>query len=248
VENKPVGESEFMSKPPRSPRYRLIRRLSVVLVVLALVASGYLLYSKLTSNTAKNNSNAEKVLTLSDLDKPGVELNSKTSNASVENLTKELKAKIEKQITDKQNPIETVRTLVGLLCNTVNANRQNQCIDYITDFLTTKMDALKLSSELYGQPDELQITYWRAQFYVDLENNYKLIMDNKFTGSDSKPLNTTAEQLKYVKLYLAIAQNPANWGEPQISQEGGHTWYYYEYKNTNDFIELRKQLEAGGAK
>lgn len=246
MENESAERNEFM---PESPRYsrKFKRALIVVVCVLVVAAVGYIVVSKLTAPAVKNDSTTEKVLTLSDLDNAATSLTPQTSNASVENLMKELKAKIDTQIANKENPITTVRTLAGVLCSTVNADRPTQCVDYIKEFLDTKMDSLKVESDEYGQPDELQISFWRAQFYSDLIYNYEFIMNNKLNGSDGKPLNTTAEQLKYINLYLEVAQNPANWGEPQISIVDGHTWYNYDYKNTTDFIERRKQLETGDA-
>jgi hypothetical protein len=219
----------------------------IVIAVFVLAGVGYILISQYMNSAVKDDITTEKVLTVADLERPNAGINSKTSDASVDNLTKELKVKIDKQIADKVNPIETVITLIGVLCNTVNTNRQNQCVDYITEFLDTRMDALKLSSDVYGQPNELQITYWRAQFYGYLINNYEFIMNNKFTGSDGKLLDTTDEQLKYINLYLTIAQNPTNLGAPHTSVADGRIWYDYNYQDTDYFVERRKQLEAGGA-
>lgn len=242
-------QAEYTEPSPKATRHSRRRIVRVVFIVASVVlvvgVLGYVLVTKFI--TPKSNGSTEKVLTLSDLDNPATPLNSQTSDASVGNLAKDLKANIDVQIANKENPITNVRTLVGVLCSTANADRPTQCIDYILEFLSTKMDSLKLASEEYGQPDEFRITFWRAQFYEDLVYNYEFIMNNKFTGSDGEPLTTTTEQLKYINLYLEIAQNAANWGEPQISTQDGHTWYYYEYKQTNNFIERRQQLEAGGA-
>lgn len=247
MENKPIGSATPTPQPSNHPKRRFPWALRIAIIVVGVAAVlGYLFIPSLLNSNGKNTSNTGKVLTIDDLDKSDTELDGKTSDASVENLTKELKAKIEKQIANKENPIDTVMTLVGVLCSTANATRQNQCIEYITNFLDTKMDTLKLSSEEYGQPDALRIAYWQAKFYANLAYGYKFIMDNEFTGSGGKPVDTTAEQLKYVNLYLGTAQNSANWGEPQTSEEDGHTWYYYEYGDTDDFIEWREQLEAKG--
>lgn len=232
-------------KPPRRSRRWLVWVVLIVVGILAVGIASYFLITKLTA--PKNNTTAtEKVLTVNDLDNH-VEVSSGTSDASVDNLTKELEAKIDAQVAAKENPIATVTRLIDVLCTTANTSRPMQCIDYITKFLDTKMDTLKLKSDEYGQPDDLQVTYWRAQFYVQLANNYKLITDNNFADSDGKPLGTTADQLKYVKLYLDIAQNRANWGEPQTSSYDGHTWYLYSYSATDRFVEWRKELEARGA-
>ena len=245
---KTPGSIDSIPQSPKKPRRRFSWRLSAILLAIIVIAAvGYVFVPKLLHLGSNEDSGTNNVLTIDDLDKADVELGSNTSGASVENLTKQLKAKVEKQIADKQNPIDTVLTLVSMLRNTANAERQNEAIDYVTTFLDTKMDALKLDSDEYGTPDTLRTTYWRAQLYAHLVYSYKFIMDNQFTGSDGKPRNTASEQLKYVNLYLDIAQNSANWGEPQTSQEDGRTWYYYNYDHTEDFIELRDELKAGGA-
>lgn len=247
MENKPVGTLATIQKRKHSLKYQLLRGLFVVTTILAMAVLAYVIITKLTTTNSSDTPKAEGVLTVSDLGRAGVEIDSESSDASITNLTNELKAKIEKQIANNENPIDTVEILIGVLCNATNASRQNQCSEYIIDFLDNHMGALKLSSDTYGQPDELQITYWRAQFYADLANNYKFIMDNKFAGADGKARDTTTEQLKYVKLYLAIAQNSANWGDAQVSSADGHTWYYYEYKYTDDFTKRLTQLDTKGA-
>jgi hypothetical protein len=219
-----------------------MRRLLLVIVALAVIAVGYVLISKLTTT---NDSTTEKVLTSADLENPNVKLDSETSDASVENLTNELKAKIDKQIIAKENPFETVDQLASVLANTTNKSRQGQLPEFVQGFLAKHEDSLWFKTDS-GTPDQAQVNYWKAKLYAKLVYNYQFIMQNKFTGSDGKLIDTTKEQLKYIDLYLAIAQNHTNWGEPQISEEDGHTWYYYEYEATNDFIALRGQLEAGG--
>ena len=107
MENEPAVHIGSTPDSPLHIRYWLKHRLLLGVVVLVVVALGYVLISALTNTTGKDGS-TEKVLSISDLDNPNVELDSKTSDASVENLTKVLKAKIDKQIATKENPFETV--------------------------------------------------------------------------------------------------------------------------------------------
>lgn len=239
VENEPVV---YVGSKPKPQRHS--RKLFVVIIVLVAGALGYLLISKLISTITNNKSNTEKVLTINDLDNPNVKLDSTTSDASVENLTKVLQAKISKQIIAKENPFETVNQLAGVLANTTNKTRQDQLTSFLEDFLAKHEDALQFKADS-ETPDQAQVNYWKTELYAKLAYNYQYKMLNKFSGSDGKPIDTTAEQLKYVDLYLAIAQNPANWGKPQISEVDGHTWYYHDYNQTSDFIALREQLQTG---
>ena len=182
-------------------------------------------------------------LTIDDLDDPETVINGDLSDASVNNLSKQLKAKIDEQIANGENPIDTVRSLIGVLCNSANASRATQCVDYIKEFIDTKIDTLNLPSEDLGQPDEFQITRWRAQFYIDIASNYQFIMINELPGADGQPWDTTTEQIEYIDLYLEIAQNKANWGPPQTNDEG-RVWYFYEYNDVEYFVEWRNQLQA----
>lgn len=245
MENEPIGYTE---PTPTHPRRRSAKRplMIIVPVILAVIIAFGIYILIFNKPTDKDNSDTEKVLTVADLDNMDTQLNPDTSDASVENLTKELKAKIDKQIADKENPIETVRTTIAMLCNTANASRPTQCIDFINDFLNNKMDTLKLTSYEYGQPDELRMLQWRAQFYADLVYAYGSIGNNKVTASNGEPINVVAEQLRYIELYLEIAQNPANWGEPQTADDG-HLWYYYNYEEADSLIGLREQLMSGDA-
>lgn len=218
----------------------IIVTLTVVVVLLA-----SLFIFKLIIPLNKDSSNITKTLTSQDLDNPKVGLGSDTSDASVETLSKELKSSIDKQIANKQNPIDTLTTLVGVLCGTTNANRAYQCIDYIKEFLAAKMDTLRFSSDLYGEPDELQVTYWRAQLYADLVASYKLIMQNNFLRTDAKKKEAVTEQLKYIDLYLALAKDQHNWGMAQTTEDG-RTWYLYDYDNVEELTEWRAQLVSGG--
>ncbi len=212
-------------------------------IVLTILAFGAMY---VIQNTQKNKAGSDKVLSLADLDDPTVEVNSETSDKSVDNIVKELKAKINEQVAAKENPIETVRKLVGILCNTANAQRATQCIDYVKEFLDSKMDTLKLTSYEYGQPDKAQMNYWRAQFCADLAYGYEFIVNNNLMTADSKPIATVDDQLKYSNLYLEIAQNTANWGEPQVSESDGHTWYAHQYEHTDTFLQWREQLRGNG--
>ena len=240
-----------LQKSPSSVLRRIVDRrkrlkiVAIVSVILMALIGGYLLISRYLAD--RNVSGAEKVLSVADLEDASVDLSSRTPDSSVESLAKELKVKINKQIADKENPIETVRILVGVLCNTANAKRPTQCVDYVREFLDTKIDTLKLESDLYGKPEEAQINQWRAQFYADLAYGYQMIMNNKFTGPNGQPFDTTDEQFKYVNLYLEISQDPKNWGEAQTNEEDGRTWYFYDYPETQAFVEWREQLEAGGS-
>lgn len=218
---------------------------AVVIAVIVLGVGGYVLITKFI--IPKNTTTTEKVLTVSDLENnsPDVHLTPETSDASVDNLTKELKAKIDKQIADKENPIKTVQTLMSVLCNTANASRPAQCVDYIKDFLANKMDTLRLTSDYYGQPDDLQVAQWRAEFYSQLVYAYRS-MGQLSTGADGKSVDTTTEQLKYIGLYLEIAQNKANWGTPQTADDG-HTYYFYSYDDVSEIIEFRNQLTTNNA-
>ena len=239
MENKPVGQTDVESRPSKRTHRKLIIGLLIFVIILAGIAAWFVIISKHTDSK----DTTEKVLTIDDLNNAAIQLNAETPEASVDNLTNQLKAKIDKQIANKENPIDTVMEMTNVLCSTTSASRPLQCVDYIKDFLNTKMDALKLSSRRYGLPDELQITYWRAQLYIDLYSNYELIRSERFTGSDGQIIDVAKEELKYIDLYLAIAQNHINWGEPQTSSDG-RTWYFYEYQDINGLVELRDSLAA----
>lgn len=245
MKDKPAESADTTPQPSRSSRRRPTRKTYIVIVLIAvIVVAGFLFIPHLLNTRNDNDSNTTKVLTIDDLDDPKVELGSNTSDASVANLSKDLKSKIDKQIANKENPIDTLTTLVGVLCNTTNAGRSYQCVDYIKDFLDTKMETLKFNSDSYGQPDDLQITYWRAQLYVNLISSYKFIVQNNFADTDSKRTEAVSEQLKYIDLYLAIAQDAHNRGAPQTAEDG-RTWYFYNYDDVDDLTVWRAQLESG---
>jgi hypothetical protein len=234
----PQSPTPVVGQKPKSFRKWLLVGGGVVVV--AALAVGIFYFS--TGNVKENEKpNKDKVLTVEDLNNGSAELTSETSNASVDNLTKELKAKIDKKIAAKENPVDDVLQLAGVLSNTTNATRQDQLSDFVLDFLANHEDSLSFNSEEYGVPDQLYVNEWKAQLYLDLVSNYAFMMQNQFTGADGKPIDTTADQLKYLDLYLAIATDPANWGEPQTADDG-HVWYYHKYNDTEQFIEWRKLL------
>lgn len=218
--NKPTEVKPYVSRTihrQRSLAYKVV----VVGIVLGLVALGYIGISKIINNS--KDTSTQKVLTTTDLENPKVKLDSETSDASVENLTKELKVTIDKQIAAKQNPFETVNQLAGVLANTTNAKRPNQTVDFLEGFLAEHKNALSFPTEA-GAPDQAQTNYWTAKLYAKLVYGYQFMMANKFTGTDGKPIDTTKEQLKYIDLYLTISQDRKNWGDPQISETDGHIW------------------------
>jgi hypothetical protein len=227
-------------KTVHSSRYLLIRGLLVVVVVLVVVALGYLLIPKLINIITKDNS-TEKVLTIADLGKPDVQITPDTSDASVDNLDKGLQAEIDKQIAAKENPFETTYQLAGVLSNTTNKSRPYQMADFVIDFLTNHENELWYATEL-GLPDQAQVNYWKGELYERLVYNYQFIMQNKFTGSDGKPIDTTKEQLKYIDLYLALANDPKS--HIAISEEKRAFLTDYQYNEVNNFLELKSRLNA----
>ncbi len=212
------------------------------IIVLVVAALGYVLISKLT--TSKGDSRTEKVLTIADLQNPDIELTSNTSDASVESLTKALKAKIDKQIAAKENPIETVKELVGVLSNTTSEKRQDQLTSFLEDFLAKHESTLWFEHE-DGTPDQAQVNYWKAELYAYLVHNFQFLMESKFTDADGKSIDTTKEQLKYIDLYLALANDPAS--HPPIPEEDREIFPGYVYDEAGSFLELRNRLAGGGA-
>lgn len=244
MENEPVVHVGSKSKSLRDLRQWSMRKLVVTsIVVLVVAALGYVLISKLAGSNAKDDAKAEKVLTIADLNKTDVKLDGKTSDASVKNLTKEAETKISQQVIAKDNPIETVNQLASVLAATTNKTRPDQLADFIEDFLANHEDALWLENE-YEKPDQAQVNYWKAKLYAKLVYNYQFMMLNEFTGSDGKPLDTTKDQLKYVDLYLALAKDPAS--HSRATEEYKYAPLGYTYDETDDFIELRDKLVAGG--
>lgn len=221
------------------PKKRLVYALVAVGIIVVL-GVGYILVSRLTDTNSKTST--QKVLTTTDLENPNVKLDSTTSDASVGNLEKELKVKIDKQIAAKENPFDTVNQLAVVLANTTNKTRPNQMADFVEDFLAKHEDTLSYASES-GHPDQAQINYWKAELYAKLVYNYQSVMQDKFTGSDGKPLDTTKKQLKYVNLYLTLANDPVS--HPPISEEDKGIIVGYVYQDASDFLVLKNSLTGG---
>lgn len=219
----------------------LIIGLFAIIVVLVVATLGYLLISKPT-NSDKDDSASKKVLTAVDLEDPDVELTPDTSNASVKNLENELKDKIDKQIAAKENPIETVKELAGVLSNTTNEKRQDQLTDFLEDFLAKHENTLWFKAES-GIPDQAQVNYWKADLYADLVYNFKNLMENKFTDSSGKPIDTTTQQLKYINLYLALANDPKS--HIVIPPEDKEYLSDYVYNYANDFLKIKNNINIG---
>jgi len=242
-----VSDSQKQKDSPFKLHSHLLRKkwlvVGVILAIVVLVAVvvGYLLISKLAS-TAKDNSSTGKVLTIKDLENPGVNLADDTSDASVENLTKSLKDKIDKQIVARENPFEAVNQLAGVLANTTNKSRQYQLADFIQDFLAKHENALWFETES-GVPDQAQVNYWKSELYASLVYNYQFIMQNKFTGSDGKPIDTTKEQLKYIDLYLALANDSKS--HIVITEENKEFLADYQYNEAGDFLKIKNELATG---
>ena len=211
------------------------------ITLLVVVSIGYFMTSKFI-DTSKDKSFEEKALTIKDLENSNVELTRQTSNASVDNLTRELKAKIDKQIADKQNPIDAVNELAGVLSNTTSQNRQDQLTNFIEDFLANHERTLWFVYE-YNKPDQAQVNYWKAQLYAYLVNNYQNMAYYKFTDANGKPIDTTKQQLKYIDLYLALANDPAS--HPPIPQKDKEFIIGYVYKEADNFSVLKSTLSGG---
>ena len=241
MENEQTSHAESPQKSPQRSWRRLLFSLLIAIVVLVVVAVGYTLISQHIS-TSKDSSKAEKVLTLKDLDNPKVAVTGQTSTASVENLTKESKAEIDKQIAAKENPIDTVKQLAGVLLNTTTATRQDQLSNFLEDFLANHEKELWLEHDS-EMPDQAQVNYWKAQLYAYLIHNFRSMMDAKFTDSAGKPIDTTKEQLKYINLYLALANDPAS--HPAIPEADKDIFPGYVYAEAKNFSELKDSLTKG---
>ena len=219
----------------------------LALMVLLIAAIGTVVYLTIYQTASDKVLNEERILTIADLDDPDFQPTPNISDTSVENLTKEFKAKIDRQIAAKENPFETVSQLANVLLNTLDEKRQDQTSGFIEDFLASREYALWFNDEHGNTPDQAQVNHWKAKLYALLVRNYQTIMALQLTGPDGKSRNTTQDQLRYINLYLEIAQNPTNWGEPQISYVDGHTWYFYTYEDTDDFVVLGQRLESSRA-
>lgn len=211
------------------------------IVVLTLITSIYILIPKF-ANTDKDEPKTGKVLTIKDLEDPNVELTSTTPSASVNNLTDELKAKIDQQIAAKVNPFETVNELASVLSSTTNDKRQDQLSGFLVDFLAKHEDALWFMAE-FGKPDQAQVNFWKSELYTKLVYNYQFIMLNKFTGSNDRPIDNTKEQLKYINLYLTLANDPKS--HIIIAEDDKGFIDDYQYSETEYFLKLKNEINAG---
>jgi protein associated with RNAse G/E len=242
VEDKSKKENpQFKVHKPVTKKKRLLLGLFVAIIVLVLATFGYMLISKII-NTAKDGSNGGKVLTVKDLENPNVQLTPDTSDASVENLTNGKKAKIDKQIAAKENPIDTVKETAGVLSNTTNQNRQDQLTIFLEDFLANHKDELWLEYK-HTTPDQAQVNFWTSELYSYLVFNFRNIMGNKFTDASGKPIITTKEQLKYIDLYLALANDPKS--HIVIPPEYKEYLSDYEYSYANDFSKIKNNINTG---
>jgi hypothetical protein len=203
-----IFEDKSQNTPPRPIKHK--NKVITIIALILIVLISTLVYFIAPKADEDQIAEGEKVLTTTDLEDAEVELTSETSDASVENLTKELKAKIESQIAAGENPAGTAQRLASVLSNTSNEKRQDQLSDFIFDFLENHEDALWLDSDYYGVPDEFDVNYWKAQFYASLAYNYEFIMINEYRDSSGQVRDTTQEQLKYIDLYLALAADSAN--------------------------------------
>lgn len=218
------------------------RRLIVIaIIVLALVVIGCIVALKLMAPTNMSSSTAKDVLTIDDLDKPDVKLDSGTTDASVQNLDKQLKAKIDKQIAAKENPFETVDKLAGVLADTTNTTRKDQLTDFVVEFMAKHEDALWFEEDSVA-PDQAQVNYWKASLYAKLVYNYQFMQANQFTDAEGKLVDTTKDQLKYINLYLALAQDPAS--QSRATAEYKNASLGYTYSDTDNFVKLRSGLEG----
>lgn len=222
---------------------KLITRKRIVIAtgVLVVIIIGCVVALRFVApaNTA---SSVTGILTAADLDNPSIRINSETSDVSVENITKELKAKIDEQIAAKQNPYETVYKLAATLSNTANKTRKDQVTVFVEDFLASHEDSLwfEVDSEVPSQAD---VNHWKAQLYALLVYNYQFIAVNEFTNSAGKIIDTTAEQLKYINLYLTLAYDPAS--KSRATNEYKEAQSAYDYNETQNFLVLKKQLSGG---
>jgi len=229
---------------------KLLNRKNMILFLVFLLA-GVITFLLLGYIQTENNkkliqeeAEKSKVLTVNDLINPDVSLTSDTSDTSVENIANGLKSQIDKQIAAKENPIDTVKELAGVLSNTTNEKRQDQPSSFLEDFLANRKDTLWFDDS-NSTPDQAQVNYWTADLYACLVYNFQNIMENKFTDADGKPIDTTKEQLKYIDLYLAIANDPAS--HPPIADQDKDAVVGYIYREVNDFSELKNRLTTGVA-
>ncbi len=244
MENDPARQVELRPEIPlrRRPRKKwLVIIISVIILLAGVIGAYIVIFNK---STKQEKPSTEKILTLDDLDRSDAHLTPETSDASVNNLTKQLKAKIDKQIALKENPIDTVSDLAGILSNTVNSTRQNQLIDFMDDFLANHEDSLWFTYN-HDIPSQAQVNYWKAELYAYMVYYYRNLMNNKFTDSSGKPIDTSAQQLKYIDLYIALANDPAS--HPPIPEEDRYYMAGYRYVETDGFTELKNELNGKGS-
>jgi len=203
------------------------------------VAGGAIFLIINSNNNDKSNLKISEILTIEDLEDPNVNLSPNISDASIGNLADTLKDKIDEQITAKENPIETVKQLSGVLSNTTNEKRQDQLSNFLDDFLTNYEDSLWLANG-YKIPDQAQVNFWKAELYSYLIHHYQRLMDTDYLDVDGKPLNTTKEQLRYIEMYLNLANDPNS--HIVISEKDKGIITDYEYNEADDFLDLKSQL------
>lgn len=144
----------------------------------------------------------------------------------------------------KENPIDTVEELADILSNTVNSTRQDQLIVFMEDFLANHEDSLWFTYN-YDTPSQAQVNYWKAELYAYMVYYYRNLMNNKFTDSDGKLVDTSAEQLKYIDLYIALANDPAS--HPAIPEEDSYYMAGYQYKEIDTFTALENEMKGTGS-
>ncbi|NTW62229.1 hypothetical protein HGB25_02360 [Candidatus Saccharibacteria bacterium] len=237
IENTNPDESRY-SLPRKSKNKKPLLILVVVLLVMA-SAGGWLVWNFI--NSTKDDSKSGKVITIKDLDDADVDLSEKTSDATVANLTKSLKAKIDRQIADKENPIDTVKELSGVLSGTTNQKRQDQLANFLEDFFANHEDALWLDNG--GIPDQAQVNYWKGELYARLVFNFQRMAESNFTNATGKPIDTAKGQLKYIDLYLALAGDPNS--HIVIPENAKEFLADYEYSHANTFLALKNDLIKG---
>lgn len=249
MEHEPIEHTELASdslqQQTKRPRHRSSHVYLIVLASIVAIAVAVGIYLLIINNSTRKDANTEQVLTVSDLDNPDVNLNPETSDASVTNLTQELKAKIDSQIANKENPFGTVQQLALVLEHTTNSTRPDQLVDFIENFLADHESALWFEDTNGDAPDQAQVNHYKSQLYSLLVQNYEFMMLNEFVGTDGKPVDTTADQLKYIDLYLALDNDPAS--HPPIPEEDQGIFDGYVYDRTEDFLELKSSLAGGGA-
>ncbi len=215
----------------------------ILLAAVVLVLGGFFILRMIAPGDQTDPQTA-KALTINDLANPKVDISSDTSDASVENLSKELKSKIDKQIASKENPIDTVKSLASVLSNTTNAKRQDGLVNFVEGFLANHEDALWFKHE-GDMPEQAQVNYWKGELYAYLVYNLQILMSSNFTEASGTPRDTAKQQIKYIDLYLAMANDPAS--HPPIADEYKDIFVGYIYSETDNFLALKRTLTEQGA-